>query len=118
MSETDIETVDTKINALTEVVDATIRKELQQAWACLKDAGATAPATVILSRLCILLLDIVYARAGKQQVAKEVNCRSSLCNYIGFAAAGFKDNGRYVNGLGLLPKELASNLHGLRQQAN
>lgn len=116
--ETEDEKVDTKINALTEDVDATVRKELQQAWACLNDVGATAAATVIFSRLCTLLLDIVYARAGKQESAEDY--RDSLSKYIGFAGdrdVPGKDH-RRVKGLGLLPSQLASTLHGLRVQAN
>lgn len=116
--ETGDEKVDTRINALTEDVDATVRKELQQAWACLNDVGATAAATVIFSRLCTLLLDIIYARAGKQESAEDY--RDSLNKYIGFAGdrdVPGKDH-RRVKGLGLLPSQLASTLHGLRVQAN
>jgi tetratricopeptide (TPR) repeat protein len=104
-------TLDEKIASLVPEVDETLRTELQQLLRTLRDAGNPIGVLLGLGRLGLLLLNEVLAAVGEKRPS------DNLWHCILRASSGSAEKPK-IEGLHILPDEMATYLHTIRTLSN
>ena len=102
-------TLDERIESLSDEIDGRVRSEFQSTLRTLRDAENPRGVILSLSRLGLLLMDRVYSGVGRRRPSDNL--------YHCIVAAGPGD-GAKIDGLEILPDEMATYLHAIRTLSN
>ncbi len=102
--------VDERIKALSEQLDKDLREQLLAIHRTLRQANNPVGALLQLYRASLRLMDLLFKTVGKSRPSDNL--------WACIVQAGKGDQEEKIQGLGILPDEMASLLHTIRTYAN
>jgi hypothetical protein len=108
--------LDERIKALSEQLDSRLRKETLDTYRTLRNANNPVDALLQLCRASLCLMNLLFATVNENAPSSKSRPSDNLWDCI--VRAGKGDEKTKIQGLRILPDEMASLLHVIRTYAN